>query len=188
MADGEVTELLAQLAGGDSTAYDQLFERVYEPMRRRAAAKLAGERPGHTISPTVLVHETYLKLVGQDRASFDSRAHFLSVAAMAMRRILIHHDRARAADKRGGGARLFTLEEESAGQVAASAAELLALDRVITRLSGSHPRPARVVVFKLFGGLTDPEIAEALGVSAPTVRRDWRFARAWLQREIGGPQ
>lgn len=177
--------LLAQLAGGDSAVYDQVFELVYEPLRRIAAARLAGERAGHTISPTVLVHETYLKLVGQDRASFDSRAHFMSIAALAMRRILINHARARAAEKRGGGARLFTLSEESAGSVATSAAELLALDGVITRLSASYPRPARVVVFKLFGGLTDKEIAEVLGVSTPTVRRDWRFARAWLQREVG---
>lgn len=187
VASPTVTELLGELAAGRTDVYDQIFELIYEPMRRIARAQMARERPGHTVSPTVLVHEAYLKLVGQTRASFSSRAHFLSVAALAMRRILVNYAAARAAAKRGGGARVFTLVEDEAGEVATNAAELLALDRLLSRLAEAHPRPARVVVYRLFGGLDDAEIAEVLGVSAPTVRRDWRFARAWLQRHIGTP-
>ena len=186
MDDGpSVTELLGELAGGDDGVYDRVFTLVYEQMRRIAGAQLARERPGHTISPTVLVHEAYLKLVDQTGATFQSRAHFLSVAALAMRRILINHAAARRAAKRGGGERLFTLDEDSDGAAAgATPDELLALDRLITRLASVHERPSRVVVYRLFGGLTDAEVAEVMGISVPTVRRDWRFARAWLRREL----
>lgn len=189
MSDGaSVTELLGELAKGDTNAYDDVFSLVYDQMRRVASAQLARERPGHTISPTVLVHEAYLKLVDQNDATFTSRAHFLSVAALAMRRILINHATARRAKKRGGGQRLFTFDEHSgAGSDGASPEELLGLDRLITRLAADHARPSRVVVYRLFGGLTDAEIAEVLEVSVPTVRRDWRFARAWLTRELDKP-
>jgi RNA polymerase sigma factor (TIGR02999 family) len=181
---GTVTELLGQLASGDTRARDEVFELVYDAMRRIAGGQLARERPGHTFSATVLVHETYLKLVGQVGATISSRAHFLSVAAMAMRRILVNHAAARAADKRGGGQRSFTLQEDAVGEIAATAHEIVALDQLVSRLAEVHPRPARVVVYRLFGGLDDGEVAEVLGVSVPTVRRDWRFARAWLQREL----
>jgi RNA polymerase sigma factor (TIGR02999 family) len=179
-----VTELLGELADGDARVYDRVFALVYGQMRGIARAQLARERAGHTISPTVLVHEAYLKMVDQTRASFSSRAHFLSVAAVAMRRILINHAAARSAAKRGGGDRLFTLDEDNAGGNAASSIELLALDRLLTSLAEAHERPARVVVCRVFGGLTDAEIAEVLAVSLPTVRRDWRFARAWLARHL----
>jgi RNA polymerase sigma factor (TIGR02999 family) len=186
--EASVTELLGELAGGDAGVYDRVFALVYGQMRGIARAQLARERSGHTISPTVLVHEAYLKLVDQTSSSFESRAHFLSVAAVAMRRILINYAASRAAAKRGGGERMFTFDEESAGSAAAtSAAELLAVDRLLTSLAESHERPARVVVCRLFGGLTDAEIAEVLEVSVPTVRRDWRFARAWLSRHMTSP-
>lgn len=185
-----VTQLLGELAeGGDAAegVYDRVFGLVYAQMRGIARAQLARERSGHTISPTVLVHEAYLKLVDQTNASFSSRAHFLSVAAVAMRRILINYAAARSAAKRGGGERVFTLDEDRAGGADTSTAELLAIDRLLTELAESHERPARVVIYRLFGGLTDPEIAEVLEVSAPTVRRDWRFARAWLTRHLDTP-
>lgn len=188
MADeGSVTELLGELAGGDAGVYDRVFALVYGQMRGLARAQLARERAGHTISPTVLVHEAYLKLVDQTSATFESRAHFLSVAALAMRRILINYAAARSAAKRGSGERMFTFDEESSGGGAASTAELLSIDRLLSRLAEAHERPARVVVYRLFGGLTDEEIAEVLGVSTPTVRRDWRFARAWLSRHMAPP-
>ncbi|MBK9030322.1 MAG: RNA polymerase subunit sigma [Myxococcales bacterium] len=181
--DVGVTELLGELAGGDARAYDRVFTLVYVQLRAIARAQLARERPDHTISPTALVHEAYVKLVDQTRAVFASRAHFLSVGALAMRRILVNHAVARAAAKRGGGERLVTFEDDHAG-AAASPAELLAVDRLLTELAVDHDRPARVVVYKLFGGLTDEEAAEVLAVSVPTVRRDWRFARAWLTQRL----
>ncbi|MCA9677348.1 MAG: RNA polymerase subunit sigma [Kofleriaceae bacterium] len=187
-ADASVTELLGELAGGDGTVYDRVFTLVYEQLHRIAGAQLARERPGHTVSPTVLVHEAYLHLVDQTRATFASRAHFLSVAALAMRRILVDHAVARRALKRGGGDRVLTFDEEAGagagGGGAASFADVLAIDGLLERLATAHPRPARVVVCRIFGGLTDAEIAGALDVAVPTVRRDWRFARAWLTRAL----
>jgi RNA polymerase sigma factor (TIGR02999 family) len=180
-----VTELLAELCGGKDGAYDEIFPIIYGQLRTLAAKQLHRERPGHTITPTVLVHEAYIKLADQSKATFSSRAHFLSVAALAMRRILINHASARSAQKRGGGERLFTFDDELvASGASASLAELLALDQLIHRLADVHERSSRVVVLRLFGGLNDGEIADVVGVSTPTVRRDWRFARAWLTKEL----
>ena len=186
-----VTELLAALAqeageSGNQSAelFSKVFTLIYEQMRALASKQLIRERPGHTISPTVLVHEAYLKLVDQTRATFSSRSHFLSVAALVMRRILINHATKRAAQKRGGGQRVFTLNDDVVGGGAASCAELLALDQLLTRLTEEHARPSRVVILRLFAGCTDAEIADVLDISIPTVGRDWRFARAWLTREL----
>jgi RNA polymerase sigma factor (TIGR02999 family) len=184
-SDPGVTELLGELAAGDGTVYDRVFTLVYDQLRRIAGAQLARERPGHTVSPTVLVHEAYLDLVDQTRATFASRAHFLSVAALAMRRILVDHAMARRAAKRGGGERVLTFDEQAGAGAPASFADVLAIDGLLDRLAEAHPRPARVVVCRVFGGLNDAEIAGALGVAVPTVRRDWRFAKAWLTRELG---
>ena len=190
--NANVTELLRELSNantrGASGVYDEVFALVYGQMRQLAAKQLHRERPGHTISPTVLVHEAYLKLVDQTSATFKSRAHFLSVAALAMRRILINHASSRAAKKRGGGERVFTFDDAlMAGPARAEATELLALDQLISRFAVNHDRASRVVVFRLYGGLTDKEIAEVTEVSVPTVRRDWRFARAWLTKELAAP-
>lgn len=181
---GGVTELLADLEGGDARAAGEILVRLYDPLRRIAQRQLASERPGHTLSATVLVHEVYLKLVDQDRASYQGRAHFLSVAAMAMRRILIDYAVQRATQKRGGGAPRVTLDDEVLGGPS-SPEDLIAIDEAIGKLGVEHERASQVVVFRFFGGLTEEESALALGVSAPTIRRDWRFARAWLGRELG---
>ena len=149
-----------------------------------AHRQLRRERGGHTLNTNALVHEAYLKLVRQDRANWQNRAHFFGVAALAMRRILINYAKSRKAEKRGGGAALATLEDDQMGSVARTD-ELLALDEALGRLAERSERHARVVEMAFFGGLTQPEIAEALGVSETTVRRDWRMARAWLTQELG---
>jgi RNA polymerase sigma factor (TIGR02999 family) len=148
---------------------------------------LRGERPGHTLQPTALVHEAFLELAGQRRASFTDRVHFLSVAAFVMRRILAEHARGRKAEKRGGGAVPVPLDEEIA-RVAASPEsaweEIAAVDAALDRLAAIDERGAQVVVMRYFGGLSHDEIAEALAVSVATVKREWTAAKAWLRREL----
>lgn len=182
-AKDEITRLLGELAGGNKTVVDSLLPLVYDHLKRIAGARLRAERPDHTLSATALVHEAYLKLVRQDRVDWKNRAHFLGIAARAMRRILIHHAEAWKAQKRGGGERPVTLDEANEPRVV-RADELIALDAAMDRLRLLSERQSRVVELRFFGGLTHEEIAEALGVSVPTVRRDWRLARAWLGREL----
>ena len=179
----EITELLADLSGGNRTVVDALLPRIYAEMQEMAHRHMRGERAGHTLNTTALVHEAYLKLINQNHVTWQNRAHFFSVAALAMRRILINYANKRMAEKRGGGQVVATFEE---GQVAreARAEELVALDEALTRLSAMNERQGKVVEYRFFGGLTQEEIAEVLGVSVPTVRRDWRLARAWLSREL----
>jgi RNA polymerase sigma factor (TIGR02999 family) len=158
---------------------------LYAELRRLAARRLRGERAGHTLSPTALVHEAYLRLAGQ--ATVVDRGQLLATAAIMMRRILVSHARARGAQKRGDGERAVTLDD--AIHAPAAGAELalddvIALDELLGRLEAVQPRQARGVTLRVFGGLTDGEIADALGVSTPTVRRDWRMARAWLIKEL----
>ena len=186
MASPDVTALLADLRGGDEAAVDAILPHVYGELQDLAHRQLRGERPDHTLNTTALVHEAYLKLVRQDGVDWQSRAHFLGVAAMAMRRILINYARTRRAEKRGGGAALATLHDGEVGRVARTD-ELLALDEALDRLGERSARAARVVEMWFFGGLTHAEIAEALGVSEPTVRRDWRAARAWLSHALSEP-
>lgn len=178
-----VTSLLADLSSGDPSAYDALLPLVYGELRRIAGRMLAGERRGHTLSATALVHEAYLRLVKQDRATFFDRAHFLAVAALSMRRILVTHARARQVAKRGGGARPVSLPEAHPAR-ALDVDELVAIEQVLERLEALSERQGKVVVYRFYGGLTDEEIAHVLQVSLPTVRRDWRAARAWLTREL----
>lgn len=189
---GEVTQLLNRLGGGDAEprgtsperVVDRLFPLVYDELKGLAQARLRSERPDHTLNATALVHEAYLKLVDQTRANWQNRAHFFAIAARAMRRILVDYAKARNAEKRGGGAPLATFDEES-GPRTSGPEELLELDEALTRLEALEPRQARVVEYRFFVGLRDKEIAEALGVSVPTVRLDWRTARAWLGTELG---
>lgn len=180
----DLTLLLEDLSGGDAAAADRLMPHVYDALQRIAHRQLRGERAGHTLDTTALVHEAYLKLVQQDGVAWQNRAHFFAVAAMAMRRILINYAHQRLAAKRGGGQAAVTFVEDAHPRTAQPEA-LIALDEALDRLAALNERQSRVVTYSFFGGLTHEEIAEALGVSVPTVRRDWRLARAWLAREMG---
>jgi RNA polymerase sigma-70 factor, ECF subfamily len=169
--------------GADSP--DRMLSLVYEELRRLAAGYLRGERPGHTLQPTALVHEAYLRLLHQRQIDWSNRAQFMGLAAVMMRRILVNHARDRIADKRGGGAEHvpLTLAGEGIGAVEVN---LLDLHDALTRLAETDPRKGRIVELKFFAGLTTDEIAETLGLSTATVERDWKFARAWLYRAVSG--
>jgi RNA polymerase sigma factor (TIGR02999 family) len=179
----EVTQILREWSKGDTEAPARLIPLVYEELRRRAAYCLRRERKDHTLQPTALVHEAYVKLVGQNRAQWKNRAHFCSVAAQLMRRILVKHAEAHNADKRGGQMRKIYLDE-TRELVQERAPDLLALDDALKNLAASHPRESEIVELKFFGGLDAREIGEVLNVSTKTVLRDWQFAKAWLNRQL----
>jgi RNA polymerase sigma factor (TIGR02999 family) len=179
-----ITALLARWRGGDQAAFDALFPKVYDVMRRIAGRLLGRERAGHTLTATALVHEAYFKLADQEQANLSDRVHLMSIAALAMRRILTDHARQRAAQKRGANPIAITLVDDHLGSVN-RADDVIAMDDLVTRLSELDERQGKVVVYRYYGGLTDEEIAEVLAVSVPTVRRAWRSARAWLARELG---
>jgi RNA polymerase sigma factor (TIGR02999 family) len=186
-----VPGLLARLDDGDADAADQLFTLLYDEMRRLARRQRARWHGDETLNTTALVHEAYLKLVGQARIGVESRTHFLALAARAMRHVLCNYARGRRARKRGGDAEVLTLEEASVVDRTTSAAHeeldmLMALDAALRRLEELDPRQARVVECRFFGGLTVNETASALGVSPRTVERDWALAQAWLHREVAG--
>jgi RNA polymerase sigma factor (TIGR02999 family) len=180
-----ITEALNGLARGDGAALDLLLPVVYREMRRLAAGYLRNERPGHTLQPTALAHEAYLRLVGRQNIQWQNRAHFLGVAARVMREILVDHARRRKALKRGGGEPLTVFDDalSIAGDRPISFDDL---DRALVDLERLSERQARVVELRYFGGLTIEETGEVLGVSAVTVKRDWATARAWLYRELSG--
>ena len=161
---------------------DRLFELVYGELRRIARSQLRGERPDHTLGTTGLVHETYLKLASQSRVQWQDRAHFYRAAAGAMRRILVDYARRYLAERRGGGLRRITLEEEATAEERGET--LLALDDALEGLAAVDQRLSNVVECRYFGGLTEEETAEALGITARTVRRDWVKARCWLRVEL----
>ena len=183
---GDVTLLLARWAGGDQTALDALMPVVYAELRRIADAYLRRERGNHTLQPTALVHEAWLRLVRQDGGQFNHRKQFYALAAQVMRRILVDHARAANADKRGGGATNLTLDESAAAR-SVPIVELLALDEALDQLAAASPRQARVIELRYFGGLSVEETAEVLGVSAPTVSRDQQAAEAWLAQAMSNP-
>jgi RNA polymerase sigma factor (TIGR02999 family) len=178
-----VTQILREWNDGDTEAPARLMPLVYEELRRRAADCLRRERKDHTLQPTALVHEAYVKLVGHDRAEWKNRAHFCSIAAQLMRRILVKHAEARNAGKRGGQMHKIYLDEtrELAQE---RPPDLLALDDALKSLAVSHPRESEIVELKFFGGLNTKEIGEILNVSTKTVLRDWQFAKAWLNRQL----
>jgi RNA polymerase sigma factor (TIGR02999 family) len=178
----EITDLLIELREGRRDAMDRLMPLVYDELKRIAHAQLGGERAGHTLDTTAAVHEVYLRLVGLERIDWRDRAHFFAVAAGAMRRVLIDYARHYRASKRGGGARLITFDDVAAADDRADT--LVALDDALTRLAEHDPRLARVVECRFFGGLTEAETAEALGVTDRTVRRDWVKAKAWLHQAM----
>ncbi len=181
-----ITELLAGARQGDSTALERLARVVHGELHRIAEHHMRHERPDHTLQPTVLVHEALLRLTGDAGLEFDDRAHFYRAASRVMRRVLVDHARAHQAAKRGGGLRV-TLDEPLALTAAtpADAIDLLVLDDALDRLAEAEPRWARVVELRFFTGLDVAETADVLAVSRATVKRDWRFARAWLARELG---
>lgn len=178
-----VTELLQAARDGDRAAFGELMPLVYDALRRIAHRKLTGERAGHTLSTTDLVHEVYLKLVRLDRIEWQGRAHFLAIAAQSMRNILVDYALKRKAEKRGGGREDDSLEEALA-IAEAPTSNLLALDEALQRLEGIDARQSRVVECRFFAGMSIEETAEALGVSPASVKRDWALARAWLNREL----
>ena len=182
-----VTELLVSLRNGNREAMNELVPLVYDELRAIARRKLRYERRGHTLNTTALVHEAYLKLVRLDRVQWQSRAHFLAIAAQAMRNILVNHALRRKRAKRGGGIPHTTLEEsaaETATMPVAEADRILALDEALKGLAEVNPRHARIVECRFFGDMTIEETATAMDLSPATIKRDWTLLRAWLGRQV----
>src|SRR5262245_59618854 len=182
--DGDVTELLGRWATGDRAALDALMPVVYAELRRIAEAYLRRERTGHTLQPTALVHEAWLRLVRQDQPAFDHRRQFYALAAQMMRRILVSHARAVNAEKRGSGFK--TALDEGIGIEANRTVELIALDEALDRLAHVRPRQAQVIELRYFAGLNVEEMADVLGVSPATISRDQKNAEAWLAHVMSG--
>ena len=178
------TELLIALSNGNRDALNELMPLVYGELREIARRKLRHERQGHTLDTTGLVHEAYLKLIQLDRVQWQSRAHFLAIAAQAMRNILVSHARSRKRIKRGGGAPHEPLDDVP-DLPAEEADRILALDGALERLAAVNPRHARIVEYRFFGGLTIEETAAVLEISPATTKRDWSVLRLWLGRELG---
>jgi len=180
-----LTELLLELRDGRPGAMDRLFPLVYEELRRVAHRALRGERTGHTLGTTGLVHEAYIRLADQTRLEYRDRAHFYGIAARAMRHILVDYARRHRAAKRGGAEPVIVLDDSLLG-VEDRAEALLALDEALENLAALDPRLARVVECRFFGGLTEDETGEVLEVTARTVRRDWLKAKGWLYHQLSG--
>jgi RNA polymerase sigma factor (TIGR02999 family) len=181
----EITSLLAAAEGGEANAVDRLVPLLYEELCDLARRQLAGERPGHTLQTTALVHEAYLKLADDSGVASRGRAYFFAAASRAMRQVLVDHARKRGAEKRGGGAEVVTLDDEAAG-AGAFASDLIDLDDALRALAQDNPRRAQVVECRFFGGMSVEDTAVALGVSPRTVQNDWALARAWLYDAIRG--
>lgn len=179
------TALLAQVRAGDAHARERLLPLVYEELRALAERYMRGQRPGHTLQTTALVNEAYIRLVAREAQGWESRAHFMAVAAAAMRSVLIDHARRKGTDKRGGGRRRVPIEG-AAILTEDPVEDLLAIDEALTRLSAMDEQKGRIVELRFFGGLTNEDTAQAVGVSPATVKREWRFARAWLYKELTG--
>jgi RNA polymerase sigma-70 factor (ECF subfamily) len=185
-ANEAVTGLLRAWRRGDSAARDELLERVYAHLKRLASAQLRGERAGHSLQPTDLVHEAYLRLIDQTRVDWRDRAHFFGLAATTMRRVLVDRARRRARKKRQVDEVRTGVTLAAAPALATPEVDLLDLDRALERLADEAPRAARVVELRYFAGLEIAEVAEILEISPATVSRDWEFARAWMEVELGG--
>jgi len=176
----QITRWLGDWRQGDDRARDELFAVVHPQLRQIAARYLQHERADHTLEPNALVNELWVRLMGAEPIAFNDRAHFFAVAAQTMRRILIDHARARVAEKRGGEQLRVSLSAVDGWNPAGHSEAMLALDEALSKLEKADPRAARVVELRFFGGLTEDEVAEVVGVSAITVKRDWKAARAWL--------
>lgn len=181
--DIDITLILSRISSGDAAAEEALIPQIYPELRKRAAQCLRNERPDHTLQPTALVNEVYVRLLGRHKVEWQSRSHFFAVASRVIRRILVDHARERGAQKRGGGIRVLDLDDVVV--LADKQSELvLAVHSALERLSKLDERQAQVVEMKFFGGLTEEEMALVLGVSVRTVKRDWVMARAWLHSEL----
>ena len=183
----DVTQLLASWREGNPAAREQLIDAVYVELQRLAHHQLRHERRGHTLQTTALVHDAYLQLVNQRQVDWQSRAHFFGIAALVMRRILVEHARTAAALKRGGDAVRVPLGDDISAP-ADRDISIIALEEALSALEALDPQQSRIVELRFFGGLTVEETAEALGVSPRTIKREWRMAKAWLHRELQGPQ
>lgn len=179
----DVTQMLVRVTEGNKEAVNSLFPIVYKELRQMAQNQLRHERKGHTINATALVHEAYFKLVDQRNVEWQNKAHFFGIAAQAMRRILINYAVSRSAQKRGSGVADLTLIDGAEEKVINSE-ELIDLDDALKKLELLNERQSKIIEYWFFVGLTHEEIAEVIGMSLPTVRRDWRMARAWLSREL----
>lgn len=179
----EITEILEEWRTGDETAVDRLFPLVYEELKSRARQYLNRERNNHTLQPTALVNEVYIRLVDVKRMEWNDRVHFFAISATIMRRILVDHARRIESEKRGGNFKRLTLENLPIANKNKSA-DLLDLERALTQLKEIDERKVKVVELRFFGGLTNKESAEVLKVNEKTIQRDWNFARVWLYREL----
>jgi RNA polymerase sigma factor (TIGR02999 family) len=185
--DSDVTALLRQWEDGDPVAMERLLPLVYDELRRVARARLRAERQGHTLQPTALVHEAYLRLIGPGRATPKNRSHLFAMAARVMRQILVDHARRKQPHKRGGGKAAITLDEPPLADSGMSLIDVLALDEALTEMTVLEPRMCQVVELRFFAGLNTDEAADALNVSTATVERDWTLAKAWLLRRLSPP-
>lgn len=183
-AQKEVTQLLVKLTDGNTQAIEDLLPLIYDELRNLAGKYLRRERVSHTLQPTALVHEAYLRLIDQTQVKWQNRAHFFGVAANIMRRILVDHARRTKAEKRGGDAEKLPIEEEILVVSNEKSVELLALDEALENLAKIDPQKSKIVELRYFGGLSVEETAEVMGVSAITVKRQWRMAKAWLYGQI----
>jgi RNA polymerase sigma factor (TIGR02999 family) len=182
----DITSVLQQVTDDAPRATERLFTVLYDELRGRAALLLSRERPDHTLRPTDLVHEVYLRLADQTRCRWQDRAHFMAIASQAMRRILVDHARRRGSQKRGGGQVRITLDEALIVGTEEADDLLNSLEHALVKLAEHHPKAARVVEMRFFGGMTHDECACVLGFSPRTASRYWEFAQAWLYREIAG--
>ncbi|MHC4140534.1 MAG: sigma-70 family RNA polymerase sigma factor [Planctomycetota bacterium] len=182
----DATQVVSDLAGGDAAAAEKLMPMVYQELRVLAARYFGREATGHTLQPTAVVNEAFVRLVNKPVAEWNGRTHFVGVAARAMRQVLIDHARRRKAERRGGGWNRVTLSGVGAGSAGLDQVDAIDLENALEKLAAIDGRRSRVVELRFFGGLTNVEVAEVLRVSAATIEGDWRFARAWLRRELGG--
>ncbi|MFO0875201.1 MAG: sigma-70 family RNA polymerase sigma factor [Phycisphaerales bacterium] len=181
----DATRILGRMAEGDARAADELLPLVYEELRALASAFMRAERKGHTLQPTAIVHEAYLRMVQSTSAHWSSRTHFMAIAASAIRRVLIDHARRTNAQKRGGERQRVALADDD--RVATGPdLDLLDLNEALERLAAANPRQSRIVELRFFGGLTNEEVATVMDLSRATVSDEWAFARAWLAREMEG--
>lgn len=182
--EAPVTVLLARWRQGDQSALELLTAAVYDQLRRLAAGHMSREREGHTLCATAVVHEAYLRMLGKDM-EWQDRSHFLALASREMRRLLVDHARGKKREKRGGEWQRVTFTSAGEGALAGGdAVDVLAVDEALEKLAAFDERKARITDLIVFGGLTSAETAEALGISEPTVNRDWKMAKAWLQHEL----